>query len=148
MKEHDSAGGVIECRIKGVPAGLGIPVFEKLDAVLAEAIMSVGAVKAVEIGDGVKVSTMKGSENNDGFHMENGKIAKNSKDIFGRCVSIGMVSYFFFAITQNIGMTIGLMPITGITLPLVSYGGSSLLTTILSLGIVLNIGMSKKKIYF
>ena len=45
-------------------------------------------------------------------------------------------------------MTIGLMPITGITLPLVSYGGSSLLTTILSLGIVLNIGMSKKKIYF
>ena len=59
-----------------------------------------------------------------------------------------MVAYFLFAITQNIGMTIGLMPITGITLPLVSYGGSSLLTTILSLGIVLNIGMSKKKIYF
>ena len=75
-------------------------------------------------------------------------IAKNSKDIFGRCVSVGMVAYFLFAITQNIGMTIGLMPITGITLPLVSYGGSSLLTTILSLGIVLNIGMSKKKIYF
>ena len=59
-----------------------------------------------------------------------------------------MVAYFLFAITQNIGMTIGLMPITGITLPLVSYGGSSLLTTILSLGIVLNIGMNKKKIYF
>lgn len=75
-------------------------------------------------------------------------IAKNSKDIFGSCVSIGMVAYFLFAIWQNIGMTIGLMPITGITLPLVSYGGSSLLTTILSLGIVLNIGMSKKKIYF
>lgn len=75
-------------------------------------------------------------------------IARNSKDIFGKCVSVGMVAYFLFAITQNIGMTIGLMPITGITLPLVSYGGSSLLTTILSLGIVLNIGMSKKKIYF
>lgn len=55
---------------------------------------------------------------------------------------------FLFAITQNIGMTIGLMPITGITLPLVSYGGSSLLTTILSLGIVLNIGMSKRKYIF
>ena len=48
----------------------------------------------------------------------------------------------------NIGMTIGLMPITGITLPLVSYGGSSLLTTILSLGLVMNIGMRKTKINF
>lgn len=78
MKEEDSAGGVIECRINGVPAGIGDPVFGKLDAAFAQSLMSIGAVKAVEIGDGVKVSTMKGSENNDGFHMENGKIAKNS----------------------------------------------------------------------
>lgn len=75
-------------------------------------------------------------------------IARDSKDMFGTIVSIGMTSYFLFAIWQNIGMTIGLMPITGITLPLVSYGGSSLLTTIVSLGLVLNIGMRKKKIYF
>ena len=46
MKSQDSAGGVVECRITGVPAGLGSPVFEKLDAVLAQAVMSVGAVKA------------------------------------------------------------------------------------------------------
>ena len=52
MKNQDSAGGIIECRIKNVPAGLGNPVFEKLDAVLAQAVMSIGAVKAVEIGDG------------------------------------------------------------------------------------------------
>lgn len=75
-------------------------------------------------------------------------IARTAKDIFGSMICVGIVSYFLHAILQNIGMTIGLMPITGITLPLVSYGGSSLLTTILSLGIVLNIGMSKKKIYF
>ena len=78
MRKNDSAGGVIECRINGVPAGIGDPVFGKLDAAFAQSLMSIGAVKAVEIGDGVKVSTMKGSENNDGFHMENGKIAKNS----------------------------------------------------------------------
>ena len=59
-----------------------------------------------------------------------------------------MVAYFLFAIWQNIGMTIGLMPITGITLPLVSYGGSSLLTTILSLGLVINVGMRKTKLNF
>ena len=83
MKNQASAGGIIECRIKNVPAGLGNPVFEKLDAVLAEAVMSIGAVKAVEIGDGIQVSAMKGSEDNDGFHMENGQITKNSNHAGG-----------------------------------------------------------------
>lgn len=83
MKNQDSAGGIIECRIKNVPAGLGNPVFEKLDAVLAEAVMSIGAVKAVEIGDGIQVSAMKGSEDNDGFHMKNGQITKNSNHAGG-----------------------------------------------------------------
>ena len=83
LNSQDSAGGVIECRIKNVPAGLGNPVFEKLDAVLAEAVMSIGAVKAVEIGDGIQVSAMKGSEDNDGFHMENGQITKNSNHAGG-----------------------------------------------------------------
>ena len=75
-------------------------------------------------------------------------IARDSKDIFGRIIATGMVAYFLFAIWQNIGMTIGLMPITGVTLPLVSYGGSSLLTTILSLGLVINVGMRKTKLNF
>ena len=78
MKEYDSAGGVIECRIKGVPAGIGDPVFGKLDAAFAQALMSIGAVKAVEVGDGTKVSTLKGSTDNDGFHMEDGKIVKTT----------------------------------------------------------------------
>ncbi|MGG7176787.1 rod shape-determining protein RodA [Clostridium paraputrificum] len=75
-------------------------------------------------------------------------IARRAKDRFGSLICIGMVSYFLFAITQNIGMTIGLIPITGITLPLVSYGGSSLLTTTMAVALVLNIGMRKKKIHF
>ncbi|MFR9240795.1 rod shape-determining protein RodA [Clostridium baratii] len=75
-------------------------------------------------------------------------IARTSKDIFGSIICVGLVSYFLFALLQNIGMTIGLVPITGITLPLISYGGSSLLTTIMSIGLVLNVGMRRKKIRF
>lgn len=76
------------------------------------------------------------------------KTAKNSKDIFGTIVTVGVISTFLFSIFQNIGMTIGLMPITGITLPLMSYGGSSILSSCMAVGLVLNIGMRKKKINF
>lgn len=75
-------------------------------------------------------------------------IARTAKDTFGSIICVGVVSYFLFAIFQNIGMTIGLMPITGITLPLISYGGSSLLTTVLSIGLIINVGMRRKKIQF
>ena len=75
-------------------------------------------------------------------------IARTSKDTFGSIICVGLVAYFLFALLQNIGMTIGLMPITGITLPLISYGGSSLLTTVMSIGLALNVGMRRKKIYF
>ncbi len=64
-KEGDSLGGIVEIRATGVPAGLGEPVFDKLDADIARALMSIGAVKAVEIGAGFKAARMKGSENND-----------------------------------------------------------------------------------
>lgn len=76
MRCYDSAGGVIECVVKGVPAGLGDPVFEKLDANLAKAVMSIGAVKAVEIGDGIESAARHGSDNNDIFRMEDGRITK------------------------------------------------------------------------
>lgn len=69
MKEKNSAGGVIECVIHGLPAGLGEPVFDKLDACLARGIVSIGAVKAIEIGDGMAVSRSSGLENNDPFFM-------------------------------------------------------------------------------
>lgn len=74
--ECDSLGGVIECVIKGLPAGIGEPVFDKLDALLARAVMSIGAVKAVEFGDGTKVSSLKGSQNNDAMRIEDGRIVK------------------------------------------------------------------------
>lgn len=83
MKEQDSAGGVIECGITGVPAGLGAPVFEKLDAMLAQAVMSIGAVKGVEIGEGFQAAKMKGSQNNDGFVSSDGKITKTSNHAGG-----------------------------------------------------------------
>ncbi|MCU0587354.1 MAG: chorismate synthase [Syntrophobacteraceae bacterium] len=61
----DSVGGIVEVRASGCPAGLGEPVFDKLDARLASAIMSIGAVKGVEIGEGVRAAELRGSENND-----------------------------------------------------------------------------------
>ena len=70
MRSQNSCGGVIECIAEHVPVGLGEPVFEKLDANLAKAIMSIGAVKAVEIGDGTLVSAYKGSENNDCYQPD------------------------------------------------------------------------------
>jgi len=76
------------------------------------------------------------------------KIAKNSKDIFGTVISVGLISNLLFSIFQNIGMTIGIMPITGITLPFMSAGGSSIITSFMLLGLVLNIGMRRKKINF
>ena len=71
MNEGDSSGGLIECIVAGMPAGVGDPVFDKLDALLGQAIFSIGAVKGVEIGAGFSVVEMKGSENNDGFMPEN-----------------------------------------------------------------------------
>ena len=67
MKRQDSAGGIIECVADGLSAGLGQPVFDKLDAKLAQAIMSIGAVKGVEIGDGFAAAEATGSVNNDAF---------------------------------------------------------------------------------
>lgn len=76
------------------------------------------------------------------------KIARESKDIFGTMLTAGIVSMFLFSILQNIGMNIGIMPITGLTLPFMSYGGSSVITTFICVGLVLNVGMRRKKINF
>lgn len=78
LSERNSSGGVIECIVEGLPAGLGDPVFEKLDANLAKAIMSIGAVKGFEIGDGFDVATATGLSNNDAFCIKDGKISKRT----------------------------------------------------------------------
>lgn len=84
MKNHDSSGGVIECIIDGMPAGIGDPVFEKLDANLAKAVFSIGAVKGFEIGDGFLASFSKGSENNDPFfYDEKGNVCKKTNHAGG-----------------------------------------------------------------
>lgn len=75
---QDSSGGLIECVIEGMPAGIGEPVFDKLDASLAKAVMSIGAVKGVEIGDGFSVATSKGSVNNDSFFSKDGYVSKQT----------------------------------------------------------------------
>lgn len=81
--EKDSVGGCIECRIENAPAGIGEPVFDKLDAALGKALFSIGAVKAVEIGAGIKASQMRGSENNDALSMQDGKVTFKSNHAGG-----------------------------------------------------------------
>ncbi|MGC4019571.1 MAG: chorismate synthase [Muricomes sp.] len=78
IKDLNSCGGTIECIVTGLPVGLGEPVFDKLDASLAKAVMSVGAVKAVEIGDGTKVIASTGIQNNDPFCIADGKVTKKT----------------------------------------------------------------------
>ena len=69
-KEGNSGGGLIKCRITGLPAGLGEPVFCKADALLSQAVMSIGAVKGIEFGAGFKSAYMTGKEWNDPFYSE------------------------------------------------------------------------------
>lgn len=77
MKESDSVGGIIECIISGMPAGVGEPVFEKLDANIAKAILSVGAVKGIEFGSGFETANMTGYQNNDKlYYNSSGKMMK------------------------------------------------------------------------
>ena len=83
MEKQDSSGGIIECIVTGMPAGIGDPVFNKLDARLAASIMSIGAVKGFEIGDGFGVSVANGSTNNDNFTLENGKVTKKTNHAGG-----------------------------------------------------------------
>ena len=73
-KANDTVGGIVECRIIGVPAGLGEPMFGKFSAELAHAMFSMPAVKGFEIGDGFALAKMKGSEANDTFINKDGKI--------------------------------------------------------------------------
>lgn len=83
IKNQDSSGGIIECVVTGMPVGIGDTVFEKLDANLAKAMLSIGAVKGFEIGDGFKTADTKGSINNDSFHTKDGRITKDTNHAGG-----------------------------------------------------------------
>jgi chorismate synthase len=74
MREGDSLGGMVECIALGVPAGLGNPIFDSLDADLGKMLFNIPAVKGVEFGAGFHAASLKGSENNDPFTIEEGKV--------------------------------------------------------------------------
>jgi len=76
--QKDSLGGIVECVARGVPVGLGDPVFDKLEADLAKALMSLPASKGFEIGSGFAGTLLKGSEHNDAYYMESGQIRTGS----------------------------------------------------------------------
>ena len=76
------------------------------------------------------------------------KISKIAKDTYGSLIVVGIISMFAFQIFENIGMTMGVMPVTGVTLPFLSYGGSSLVTNMIAVALVLNVGMRRQKIKF
>ncbi len=75
-------------------------------------------------------------------------VAQKARDNYGRLVVTGIVAMFFFHILENIGMTMGVMPITGIPLPFVSYGGSSMVASLIGIGLVINVNLRRKKILF
>ncbi len=105
----DSLGGVVEVVATGIPPGLGEPVFSKLDAELASALMGIGAVKGVEFGAGFKVAQMRGSEMNDPIYMKNKKVRMSSNRSGG---ILGGIST-----GEDIVMRIAVKPTPSISLP-------------------------------
>ena len=83
IKKNNSSGGTIECVVKNVPEGLGDPVFDKCDALLARAVMSIGAVKGVEIGSGFEAAEMTGYEHNDFYRYNENEINKTTNNAGG-----------------------------------------------------------------
>ena len=77
MEEKDSIGGIVECRISGVPAGLGEPFFESVEALMSHMLFSIPAIKGVEFGSGFQAAKMRGSEHNDNFVSTGGKTETN-----------------------------------------------------------------------
>lgn len=82
------------------------------------------------------------------FIWKSFSVALNSKDTFGLLIACSIAGMIAFHVIVNVGMTMGILPITGLPLPFVSFGGSSLITNFISLGLLINISMRKQKIYF
>ncbi len=108
MKNNDSVGGVVECVIRNTPVGVGEPAFNKLDANLAKAMLSIGAVKGFEMGDGFGVARARGSDNNDEMSYDRGVLfhSNHSGGVLGG-ISTGQDIVFRVAIkpTPSIGRT-------------------------------------------
>ncbi|MDP4180283.1 MAG: chorismate synthase [Bacillota bacterium] len=100
----DSCGGIIECRISGVKSGLGEPVFDKLDADIGKAMLSLGAVKGIEFGKGFDCSSMLGSEHND-WMDKNGFMTNNAGGILGG-ISTGQEIVFRIAVKPTSSISV------------------------------------------
>jgi chorismate synthase len=98
--EGDSVGGVIECVVHGLPAGIGEPMFDGLENQLARVVFAVPAVKGIEFGAGFSAAAMRGSEHNDPFFIQDGKLATRSNNAGGILggISDGMPLVFRAAI--------------------------------------------------
>jgi len=103
----DSVGGVIECVVRSLPAGLGEPVFDKLEADLAKAMMSLPATKGFEIGSGFVATRMRGSEHNDPFEVRSGKIRTTTNNSGGVQGGISNGEEIYFRVAFKPTATIG-----------------------------------------
>ncbi len=77
LKNHDSVGGIVECRVNGLPVGLGDPFFDSIESLISHAVFAIPAIKGIEFGSGFSAASMKGSEHNDRFIDHTGKTATN-----------------------------------------------------------------------
>ena len=105
--EEDSVGGVIQCRMLGVPAGLGEPMFGGLENRISQLVFAIPAVKGIEFGLGFEAAKLRGSENNDAYRMENGSVVTEANHCGGILggISNGMPIVFRAAVkpTPSIG---------------------------------------------
>ncbi|MGE0266886.1 MAG: chorismate synthase [Candidatus Omnitrophota bacterium] len=108
-KSLDSVGGVVEAIVHGCPAGLGDPVFDKLNAKLAYGLMSIGTIKGIEFGDGFAVTKLKGSQNNDKFFMDGDRIRTRTNHAGG---TLGGIST-----GENIVLRVAVKPPSSIAQP-------------------------------
>ncbi len=106
VEEHDSVGGLIECRVQGLPVGLGEPFFGSVEAMLSHAIFSIPAVKGIEFGAGFAAAAMRGSEHNDRFTDTSGKTATNHAGGINGGITNGNEVVFRLAVkpTSSIGL--------------------------------------------
>jgi len=122
--ENDSIGGEIECRIIGMPVGVGEPIFSSVESVVSHSMFSIPAVKGIEFGSGFKVSGMKGSENNDAFTVGGKTKTNNAGGILGG-ITDGMSVVFRIAVkpTASIGKEQTTIDLAGMQETKITVGG-------------------------